>query len=85
MGEREAWNGARFEPADAGGHYESWFQRANHPTRREAFWIRYTVFSPAGRPEDAVGVIEKMIERDPAKRYDKLDDIIEDLAILEDE
>ena len=36
-------------------------------------------------PEDAVGVIEKMIERDPAKRYDKLDDIIEDLAILEDE
>lgn len=37
------------------GHYESFFQRANHPERPLAFWIRYTVFSPAGRPEDAIG------------------------------
>lgn len=28
------------------GHYESFFQRANHPTRPLAFWIRYTIFSP---------------------------------------
>lgn len=52
-------NGARFaslvERGDAGGHYESWFQRANHPTRPLAFWIRYTVFAPSGRPQDAVG------------------------------
>lgn len=39
----------------SGGHYESYFQRANHPSRKLAFWIRYTVFSPRGRPEDAVG------------------------------
>ncbi len=37
------------------GHYESFFQRANHPKRPLAFWIRYTIFSPAGRPQDAIG------------------------------
>jgi hypothetical protein len=52
---RARWNAARFDPADAGGHYESWFQRANHPQRPLAFWIRYTIFSPRGRPQDAVG------------------------------
>ncbi len=53
--ERAAWNGARFRPKDAGGHYESWFCRGNHPTRPLAFWIRYTVFVPKGRPEAACG------------------------------
>lgn len=28
------------------GHYESWFLRANHPSKAQAFWIRYTLFSP---------------------------------------
>ncbi|MBF0449245.1 MAG: hypothetical protein HQK75_00935 [Candidatus Magnetomorum sp.] len=28
------------------GHYESYFLRANHPTKPLAFWIRYTIFSP---------------------------------------
>ena len=37
------------------GHYESFFQRANHPTRPLAFWIRYTIFSPKHRPQDARG------------------------------
>ncbi len=37
------------------GHYESYFQRANHPDRPLAFWIRYTVFSPRNRPDEAVG------------------------------
>ena len=37
------------------GFYESYFQRANPPTRPLAFWIRYTLFSPAGRPGDARG------------------------------
>jgi len=27
-----------------GGHYESWFVRANHPERPLALWIRYTQF-----------------------------------------
>lgn len=54
-GNRDGWNGARFRAGDGGGHYESWFQRANDPTGRRAFWIRYTIFSPRGRPDDAVG------------------------------
>jgi hypothetical protein len=29
-----------------GGHYESWFVRANHPSEPRAFWIRYTLFVP---------------------------------------
>jgi hypothetical protein len=37
------------------GHYESFFVRANHPHRAQAFWIRYTIFSPKGRPDDAIG------------------------------
>jgi hypothetical protein len=37
------------------GHYESFFVRANHPRRAQAFWIRYTIFSPRGRPADAIG------------------------------
>ena len=30
-----------------GGHYESWFVRANDPYRRRALWIRYTQFIAA--------------------------------------
>lgn len=32
-----------------GGHYESWFLRANHPDAPQAFWIRYTMFVPADK------------------------------------
>lgn len=52
---RARWNGARFVAGSPAGAYESWFQRANHPSRPLAFWIRYTIFSPRGRPRDAVG------------------------------
>jgi hypothetical protein len=37
------------------GHYESYFLRANHPSKPLAFWIRYTIFSPQGHPEKAIG------------------------------
>jgi len=37
------------------GHYESFFLRANHPTRPLAFWIRYTLFSPKDHPEHNIG------------------------------
>jgi hypothetical protein len=37
------------------GHYESFFLRANHLDRPLAFWIRYTLFSPKGLPENAIG------------------------------
>ncbi len=53
--ERDRWNRCRYRQEGAAGHYESYFQRANHPERALAFWIRYTVFSPKGRPQDAVG------------------------------
>jgi hypothetical protein len=48
---------ARYIPGRAKGHYESYFLRANHPKKPQAFWIRYTVFSPKGRPEDAIGEV----------------------------
>jgi len=52
---RDAWNAARFRPGMSGGLYESYFLRANHPERALAFWIRYTVFCPQGRPQEAQG------------------------------
>ncbi len=47
------WEGSRWD--GRAGHYESWFQRANHPDRPLAFWIRHTIFCPAGKPEAAQG------------------------------
>jgi len=48
-------NWAQYDPSQPGGHYESYYLRGNHPERPLAFWIRYTIFSPAGRPADALG------------------------------
>lgn len=48
-------NDTRYRPGAPGGHYESFFVRANHPTRPLAFWIRYTIFSPRDHPEQAIG------------------------------
>jgi len=48
-------NHARYQPGQRAGHYESFFLRANHPTRPLAFWIRYTLFSPDRHPQDALG------------------------------
>lgn len=47
-------NLSRFH-GQAQGHYESYFLRANHPSRPLAFWIRYTIFSPKGQPGKAIG------------------------------
>jgi hypothetical protein len=47
-------NHARYH-GQGDGFYESFFQRANHPKRPLAFWIRYTLFSPKAKPEDAIG------------------------------
>lgn len=55
MDERDRYNACRFDERSEAGHYESYFQRANHPDRPLGFWIRYTIFSPKGRPSDAVG------------------------------
>jgi hypothetical protein len=48
-------NDTRYRPGQTDGHYESFFVRANSPTRPQAFWIRYTIFAPRGRPQDARG------------------------------
>jgi len=55
VNERNDWNRCRYITGSVEGHYESYFQRANHPQRPLAFWIRYTVFSPKDSPGDAVG------------------------------
>ena len=52
---RQGVNHTRYRPGQKAGHYESFFQRANHPSRPFAFWIRHTLFSPHRRPEDALG------------------------------
>ena len=49
------WNASRFTPEDPGGFYESYFQRANHPTRPLAFWIRYTALRLRGSPGESYG------------------------------
>lgn len=51
---RDAANAPRLRQGDDGGHYESYFQRANHGTRPLAFWIRYTLLVPRGRPDQGV-------------------------------
>ncbi len=41
-------NRMRFDASRRGGHYESWFLRANHPKEKRAFWLRYTIFRAEG-------------------------------------
>jgi len=48
-------NFSRFNPNSTKGFYESFFVRANHPTKRQAFWIRYTLFAPKGLPHKRLG------------------------------
>jgi hypothetical protein len=52
---RDACNRFRLSSGEQRGHYESYFQRANHGTRPLAFWIRYTALVPRAHPEQAVG------------------------------
>jgi hypothetical protein len=51
------------------GHYESFFQRANHPERPLAFWIRHTIFSPRGHPERAMGELWAVFFNGETKRH----------------
>lgn len=53
--ERQQVNQCHFDPSSTAGHYESYFLRANHPTKPLGFWIRYTLFSPKGKPESNLG------------------------------
>lgn len=51
----QRYNDPRVVPANRAGHYESWFVRANHPTRPLGLWVRYTVFQPRGDAGAAIG------------------------------
>ena len=62
-------NHARYRADQTAGHYESFFQRANHPSRPLAFWIRYTLFSPAQRPADALGELWAIYFDGESKRH----------------
>jgi len=50
----------QFESNSKKGHYESYFLRANHPSKSQAFWIRYTIFSPEGYENKTIGEIWAM-------------------------
>jgi hypothetical protein len=52
---KEEVNYTQYKSGQKPGHYESFFMRANHPALPQAFWIRYTIFSPHGHPENALG------------------------------
>jgi hypothetical protein len=54
-GDVQQLNRTQYRTGQKAGHYESFYQRGNHPTEPRAFWIRYTIFSPAGMPEAAIG------------------------------
>lgn len=47
-------NHARFS-AEKKGFYESFFVRANHPQKPQAFWIRYTVYEPQDTTMPTIG------------------------------
>jgi hypothetical protein len=50
----EQVNFTQYNPGNNKGHYESFFLRANHPSRPLAFWFRYTIFSPKNNTENAL-------------------------------
>ena len=58
---RDESNKTRYISGQKNGHYESYFLRANHPTKAQAFWIRYTIFSPANEPDKALGEVWAMM------------------------
>jgi hypothetical protein len=54
-GDRWVLDHAVYRRGQRAGHYESFYQRANHPDRPLAFWLRYTIFAPADDPSGAIG------------------------------
>jgi len=46
-------NAVRWQPADRGGHVESFFLKANAPGEGRAVWLRFTLLAPRALPEAA--------------------------------
>ena len=63
------FNCTRYLTGQTAGHYESFFLRANSPAESLAFWIRYTIFSPAGRPQDAIGELWVVVSNGDTGRH----------------
>lgn len=55
LDKRNFWNQLQYQPQSKKGHYESYFFRANHPTKPLAFWVRYTIFVPKDRQKQSLG------------------------------
>ncbi|MEE2730146.1 MAG: hypothetical protein VYA55_04955 [Pseudomonadota bacterium] len=65
--QRRAMNECRYLH-HAAGHYESYFLRANHPSRPLAFWLRYTIFAPKGHAEHNLGELWAILFDGESKR-----------------
>lgn len=52
--QNEKENLIRWKAGDKGGHVESFFLKANAPLGGKALWIKFTIYSPVGRPEQTV-------------------------------
>ncbi|OUS26501.1 hypothetical protein A9Q99_18380 [Gammaproteobacteria bacterium 45_16_T64] len=63
--QRQTLNRVRYVEGTGKGHYESYFLRANHPTKPLAFWFRYTIFSPkagsVGNGDEPLGELWAMV------------------------
>ncbi|HEV8325597.1 MAG TPA: hypothetical protein VG389_28570 [Myxococcota bacterium] len=57
MTESERANLTRWRPDHGGGHVESYFLKGNSPDLRHAFWIKFTLLAPRGRPRAAVAEV----------------------------
>ena len=53
--QNEVDNYSHWRPGSRKGLYESYFLRGNCPDEPRAFWIKYTIFAPKGRPKDTEG------------------------------
>ena len=51
-------NALRFRTDQRRGHVESYFVRANHPKKKQAIWLKATVFSP--RDRGAAGAVAEL-------------------------
>jgi hypothetical protein len=69
-GDRWLLNRTVYTPGQRAGHYESFYQRANHPSRPLAFWIRYTIFSPAADPSRTRGELWAVLFDGESGRHD---------------
>jgi len=57
MTDGERANLTRWRSDDQAGHQESYFLKGNSPDLRRAFWLKYTLLSPRGRPRAAVAEV----------------------------